>query len=75
MPFEIGQVVRKTSDGFLVKSGEICTVLKYRETVTGDGCTMFVEVVGSGRTYWVNPDCCELVDTGNEDINSFMSDF
>lgn len=74
MPFEIGQVVRKTSDGFLVKSGEICTVLKYRIGEFG-GCTMLVEVVGSGHEYWVNPDCCELVCVNNEDIDSFMSDF
>lgn len=72
MPFEIGQVVRKTSDGFLVKKDTICVVLKYRE---GSGCTMYVEVVGSGHEYWVNPDCCELVFTGSEDIESFMSDF
>lgn len=72
MPFEIGQIVRKTSDGFLVKSGEICTVLKYRDV---EGCSMFVEVMGRGGGYWVNPDCCELVCANNEDIDSFMSDF
>ena len=74
MPFEIGQLVRKTCDGFLINEGELCTVLRYSDNATND-CIMLVRIESSCREHWANPDKFELVGTNSDDINSFMSDF
>lgn len=58
MPFEIGQLVRKTTDGLFVKKDEICTVIGYKD---GGGCCMHVRREINGHICWVDPDCFELV--------------